>query len=216
MILTNLEIIAQLKTICQKKGYAFFENGDYNLNIIFVRKDDIFDNRFSDTLYIAFKINGIWQLLTIPCTTLAGTLGVGGEQNPLTGTQTGTGVSGTAVIVEGQYRGVYQFIDTYTGWLWYPYFAQIKSMKYYRDNDKNGRISRGQIYEGNYATNLHRMSNNGIISEFVNFWNVGWSQGCMGSIEPEFKKMLPIVREAVKRYGDKFTMTLLHQNDFAI
>ncbi len=211
---TQLATIAQLKAICLKKGYAFFENGDYNLNMIAIRENDEFENTFSDTLHIAYKVNNVWELLTTKWTTLAGTLGVGGEKNPLTASQTGTGVSGTAVIVEGQYRSVYQFIDSYTGWLWYPYFNQIKPMKYYRDNDKDGKITRTTIHEGNYATNMHRMSNNGVESNQVNFWNVGWSQGCMGNPEPQFRLILPAVREAVKRYGDKFTMTLLHRKDF--
>lgn len=207
--------IQVLKQVCQKKGYSFFENGDYNLNIIAIRENDVFENTFSDTLHIAYKVNNIWQLMTIPFTTLAGTLGVGGEQNPLTAQQTGTGVSGTAVIIEGQYKGAYKFIDTYVGFLWYPYFMQIKPLKYYRDNDKNGIITRGKIYEGNFGTLLHRMSNNGVESKQVNFWNVGWSQGCMGSPEPQFKKILPIVRQSVKMYGDLFTLTLLHRNDFS-
>ncbi len=210
----QLATIEKLKSVCQKKGYAFFENGDYNLNIIAIRENDLFENTFSDTFHLAYKVNGVWELRTTKWTTLAGTLGKGGEKSPLTGAETGTGVSGTAVIAEGQYRGAYQFVDTYTGWLWYPYFDQIKNLKYYRDNDKDGKITRTTIYEGNYKTNMHRMSNNGVRSEQVNFWNVGWSQGCMGSPEPQFKLMLSAVRESVKIFGHKFTMTLLHRNDF--
>lgn len=211
--MTDAQIIEQLRATCKRLKYAFFEKGDFNLNIIAVRENDIFENAFSDTLYIAYKVKGVWQLLTLPWTTLAGTLGIGGEQNPLTGAQTTTGIDGTAVILEGQYRGVYKFVDSYTGWLWYPYFDQIKDMKYLRDNDKNGVVTRaGKVYEGNYKTNMHRMSNNGIPSRFVNFWNVGWSQGCQGNPEPEFRKLLFAVREAVKLYGDIFTCTLLHRN----
>lgn len=209
------EEILRLKNACQKLGYAFFENGDFNLNLIAVRENDVFENTFSDTLNIVYKENGIWKLEKYNWTTLAGTLGVGGEQNPLTASQTGTGVSGTAVIVEGQYRGVFRFVDSNnynTLWLQYPYFDQIKNMNYYRDNDKNGIISRGRIYQGNYKTNLHRMTNNGVISRFVNYWNVGWSQGCNGCPEPDFKKIVDLVRKAVVLYGNVFSYTLLHRN----
>ena len=138
--------IEQIKAVMLKKGHKFFENGDYNLNIIAVRENNVFENTFSDTLYIIFKKAGVWQNIVLPWTTLAGTLGVGGEKNPLTGTQTGTGVDGVAIIAEGQYLGVYQFIDSYKGFLKYPYFAQIKNMHYYRDNDKNGIITKGMLY----------------------------------------------------------------------
>lgn len=212
--MTDAQIIEQLREVCKKKGYAFFERGDYNLNLIGVRENDAFENTFSDTLYCAYKEKGVWKLITIKWTTLAGTLGIGGEKNPLTGAQTGTGVDGVAVILEGQYRRVYRFIDTYNGWLWYPYFDQIANMKYLRDNDKDGLISRkGKVYEGNYKTNMHRMSNNGVESNQVNFWNVGWSQGCQGAPEPDFRKLLFAVREAVKRFGNVFSYTLLHRND---
>ncbi|TAG01837.1 MAG: hypothetical protein EAZ44_07870, partial [Cytophagia bacterium] len=52
-----------------------------------------------------------------------------------------------------------------------------------------------RIYNGNYKTNLHRMTNNGVISRFVNYWNVGWSQGCNGCPEPDFKKIVALVRK---------------------
>lgn len=209
------EEILKLKNACQKLGYAFFEDGDFNLNLIAVRENDVFENTFSDTLNIVYKENGLWKLEKYNWTTLAGTLGVGGEQNPLTASQTGTGVSGTAVIVEGQYRGAFRFVDSNnynTLWLQYPYFDQIKNMNYYRDNDKNGIITRGRIYNGNYKTNLHRMTNNGVISRFVNYWNVGWSQGCNGCPEPDFKKIVALVRKSVALYGNIFSYTLLHRN----
>lgn len=209
------EEILRLKNACQKLGYVFFENGDFNLNLIAVRENDVFENTFSDTLNIVYKENGIWKLEKYNWTTLAGTFGVGGEQNPLTASQTGTGVSGTAVIVEGQYRGVFRFVDSVNYnrlWLQYPYFDQIKNMNYYRDNDKNGIITRGSVYNGNYKTNLHRMTNNGVISRFVNYWNVGWSQGCNGCPEPDFKKIVALVRKAVALYGNIFSYTLLHRN----
>jgi len=40
-----------------------------------------------------------------------------------------------------------------------------------------------------------------------------WSLGCMGAAEPEFKKILPIVRASVKLYGDKFTGTIIESKD---
>jgi hypothetical protein len=212
--MTTAETVERTREALRKKGYAFFEAGDYNLNIIGVRNKQIFDNKFSDRLILLYKVNGIWRTLETAWTTLAGTAGKGGEQNPLTAQETGTGVSGTAVIIPNQYRRVYKFVDNYFLWLSYPYFAQVNNMQYWRDNDKNGKITKGKIYSGNYATNLHRMSNNNEPRTVINDMFVAWSQGCNGSPEPEYKKILPIVRESVKRYGDIFTYTLLDKEDF--
>jgi hypothetical protein len=53
--------VAQLRAVLKKKGYAFFESGDFNLNIIAIREDDKFDNKFSDTVHIAYKVFGKWR-----------------------------------------------------------------------------------------------------------------------------------------------------------
>ncbi|MDX1903796.1 MAG: hypothetical protein SFU27_06510 [Thermonemataceae bacterium] len=207
--------IEQIKAVMQKKEYVFFEKGDYNLNLIAVRENDSFENTFSDTLYVIYKVKGIWQMLVLPWTTLAGTKGIGGEQKPLTGAQTGTGVDGVAVIVEGQYRSVFNFVDTYTGFSKYPFFNQVQPMNYYRDNDRDGKITRtGKVYRGNYATLLHRMSNNGVASNEVNTEWASWSQGCNGCPEPEFARLVELTRKAVKLHGTLFTYTLLHANSF--
>lgn len=206
----------QVLSVMEKKGYLVFKNGNYNLNIIAVRENDEFENNFSDTLYVIYYISGAIKMLEIPWTTLAGTKGKGGSNNPLTGKETGTGVDGVAVIVEGQYRKAYEFVDTYNGFLSYPYFNQIwgYELDYYRDNDKDRWITRGKIYKGDYRTCLHRMSNNGVNSKEVNLDFVPWSQGCNGAPEPEFKKLVELTRKAVSLWGNKFTYTILHAKDF--
>lgn len=210
----QLKIIENLKKICQKKGYAFFENGDYNLNIIAVRENDNFENEFSDTLYVAYKVKGVWELYTSVWTTLAGTLGFGGEKNPLTGQFTGTGVDGVAVILEGQYRGAFRF-ENNLSWLNFPYLRQVKPLKYLRDNDKNGLITRnGKVYEANYQTHLHRMTNDNVTRNQVNTITEAWSQGCNGSPHPNFKELINLVTLSSQIYGNIFTYTMLHRKDF--
>lgn len=217
----------QLRTAVKNKGYTFFDN---SVNLIGVRTDDVFDNQFSDFLHVAYTDYATNQkkVLTLPWTTLAGTLGKGGVYKPLTvgGTNVKTNkwevVTGVAVLVEGQYRGAYKFIDDYVTWLSYPFFNQVGDVLVYRDGTINDIIDRGGsvIHKGKFGVNIHRMSNNGTVSKFVNFAEsqyapngVTWSQGCQGSPEPEFKKLLPIVRQDVKRNGNIFSYTLLHQRD---
>lgn len=212
--LTNLHV-EKIRAIFKSKNYAFFDTGIYNLNIIGIRENDIFENTFSDTLNVIYKDETQqWQILQTPWTTLAGTLGKGGEKKPLTGVETGTGVDGVAILCEQQIRAGYYFVDDYVTWLKYPFLNQIKSAFYYRDNDKNGIITRDKKYFGNYATNIHRMSNNAQNAQQINSNLVAWSQGCNGSPEPEFKKLLALLRKASFLYGKQFTYTIIHRNDF--
>ncbi len=213
--LINLHI-EKVQEIFKKKNYAFFSKGIFNLNLIVIRENDLFENTFSDTLNVIYKdATNEWQILQTPWTTLAGTLGKGGEKNPLTGIETGTGIDGVAVLCEQQIRAGFKFVDTYKGFTKYPYFDQIKEADYYRDNDRNGIITRTrQIYKGNYKTCLHRMSNNNQNSNQVNFSFASWSQGCNGSSEPDFRQLVELTRKAVASYGNIFTYTIIHRNDF--
>jgi hypothetical protein len=206
--MTTSQIVEQHREACRRQNYVFFETGEDNLNIHAIRNDQFFDNGFTDQLRIIYRRNGQWQVFESKFTTLAGTKGHGGEQRPLTGAETGTGVSGVAIIIPSQYRRVYKFVDNYWQWLAYPFFQQIDNMLYWRDNNRNGVVDKGKIYTGNYGTNLHRMGNNNQEKDWVNSETEWWSQGCHGAPEPQFRGILPIVRRAVPKYGDVFSYTL--------
>ena len=54
--------ISRLKSIMERKGYAFFERGAYNLNIIGFRSETRIANRFDDRLVNVFKNEeGEWK-----------------------------------------------------------------------------------------------------------------------------------------------------------
>lgn len=212
--------IEEIRNVILSKGYAFFENGDYNLNIIAVREDDVFDNKFSDTLYVIYKVSGKWIIKTFPWTTLAGLYGKGGEKQPYTASETGTEEGGVAIILEGQYRGAFKYVPN--GWK-YPfqrYLQQVKGLNYLRDNDKNGIISRETAIgrdNKNYMTHLHSMSPKGTggASMLVSYPGYSpWSAGCNGCPNVEFEQFLGIVEKAVPLWGNVFTYTLLHAKDF--
>jgi hypothetical protein len=212
------KIIQYILLVYKKLGYIFFDEGDYNLNIIVIRENDFFENTFSDKLYVIYKVSGIWKILELPWTTLAGTLGFGGEQSPLTAAQTGTGQDGVAIILEGQYRRALKWIRN--GWR-YPfvkYLKQIKAFRYLRDNNRNYKIDRNlPVQVGIYQTHLHPMSPKGLFSKFVNYLFSPWSQGCMGCPEPDWRKLEELIELAIKMrpdLGDEFTLTILHRKDF--
>lgn len=190
----------ELKSFVELKEYRFFDFGDYNLNFIWIRTNDQITNYFTDLLYVAYRVNGEEKLIIIPATTKPGIKG--GTDSPITY----EGITGTAVIVPGQYSGAWKFIDSYSGFSSYPYFSQVKPISYWRDGDKDLLIDEVQLQEGKiFGTHWHRMSQNGVTGYPIN----NWSLGCMGAEEPYFKKLLPVIREAVKRYGACFTGTII-------
>ena len=54
-------------------GYAVFEDGDYDLNIIGISTSDDTPNIFNDYLVVAFKENGVWKEEAFAITTDPGT-----------------------------------------------------------------------------------------------------------------------------------------------
>lgn len=200
----DLPLYDKLKTFVEKKGYVFFDTGDFNLNIIFNRTSNVFTDHFTDIMYVAYRENGEKKTLSIPATTKAGSYYV---QHPITY----QGVTGVAVIAPGQYRGVYQFVDDYVTWLNYPFFRQTKGMNYYRDFDKDNTLDEVQYQKNQiFGTHIHRMSNPGVTGQTI----YNWSAGCMGAEEPNFKQILPLARAAVKTWGNSFTCTIMEAKDF--
>lgn len=212
--------LEQVKDVMLAKGYKFFEQGDFNLNLIAIRMDDKFDNQFSDILIIPHKVHGEWVMPSFGFTTLAGTLGKGGAFNPLTAAETGSGVDGTAVILEGQYLQGLIYQKNGNRYPFIEYLKQNRKYKYLRDNDKDADVDRDSVkQEDIFFTHWHPMSPiiGGVPtkSKQVNYNGAAWSQGCMGSdADTWYNGILPIIRQAVKIWGNVFSPTILHAKDF--
>jgi hypothetical protein len=193
--------LEQIKAALAKKGYSYSDKKDF-CNFIWVRESDVITNVFSDNLYLV--VNG--KVIRIPVTTKPGLKGSILEPTTV------EGVTGTAIIMPGQYLNAWQFRDTDKEFSEYPYFRQIKPINYWRDGDKDNQIDRVQPQLGKiFGTHWHKMSKvNDRGSGQVN----NWSKGCMGAAEPDFKTILPYVRTHVKLYGDLFTGILLEAVDF--
>jgi hypothetical protein len=192
-----------LKDILLSKGFKFY-SGKLNLNFIWERTNDVITNKFTDWLHIAYEDeNNIQTVLTIPATTKPGIKG--STDSPITY----EGVTGTAVICAPQQcGGAWEFRDTDQEFSKYPYFRQIKPINYWRDGDKDQMIDHVQQQNNKiFGTHWHKMSPNGSYgSGLVN----NWSLGCMGSPEPEFKKILPLVRKSIPLHGKYFTGTIIY------
>jgi hypothetical protein len=198
-----------LKKVVESKGYAFFDKGDFNFNFIWVRNDLHATNHFTDDLYVAYKEDGVEKVLAVKCTTKPGLRG--SLLNPLTV----EGIKGTAVIKEGQYRGAWQFIDSYSQFSKYPFFRQVKPIDYFRDGDMDEEIDLVNEQKNKlFGTHWHRMSNFNDQRQIDKFEINNWSLGCMGAPYPEFKKIVSLVRKSLT--GNKFTGTIINANDLNV
>ena len=54
----------QIESTVKAKGYKWFENGDYNLNIVGVRNGETLNevtNKFDDCITLSYRKDGEWQ-----------------------------------------------------------------------------------------------------------------------------------------------------------
>jgi hypothetical protein len=183
----------------KSKGYLWFENGDFNLNIVGVRNSQpgaLVTNIFDDLITVSFKENGIWKYHEFAITTDPGRKAVKDFSNP----------KGVARLIPNQYRGMHK-IRLHKGK--YEALGQEKPCSVWRDKNKNMTFDEVIIDTGLFGINIHR-SNPKTQSEYVE----NWSEGCQ-----VFKKVLDfnifmeICRKAEKIWGNSFTYTLLNSND---
>ena len=184
-----------------KKGYAFFDRDKrYNLNIIGVRRvEGAAPNKFDDTIVAIYRNQEkAWEVFTSDITTDPGFYWL---QEPMN-------VNGTAILVPGQYRGVYKR-DLHLG----KYEALCQrgaEVSVYRDanSDRRHDMDSSTIDTGFFGINIHKA---GRASSQVD----KWSAGCqVFSHSDEFATFMDLTEEGAQRYGNSFTYTLLLETDF--
>lgn len=188
----------QLQTTMIAKGYAWFDNGDYNLNLVGIRTRDNRANTFNDRLAVAFRTVERPHLFVFDCTTDPG---VYWREQPIN-------LEGTAIVKPGQYRGLWQ-LGKHQGK--YDALVQRGLVTVYRDNNKDAVLDMLYMPEerGHFGINCHRASAEGT-SSTVN----RWSAGCQVLANPDdFALLMALCRKAAALYGNSFTYTLLDEGD---
>lgn len=205
MIKTQLNtklLTYNFEELFKKKGYAYFTKGAYNLNIIGIRNNTTsqVSNKFDDYIVVTYRTNiGEWKRLIFPATTKPG----------LTVFKNPTNVKGAPILVPNQYRGTWM-IGKHRGK--YKALCQCKSVKVYRDNNKNDIIDLlpETIDEGMFGINIHK-SSDFRLPDYVN----NWSAGCqvLQSLS-NFNTLMSLADKQVKQgLGNKFTYTLLNASE---
>ena len=195
--------VDHIRRSLERKGYRFFENGDYNVNIVGIRNSltkNKVTNRFDDLITLSYKIDGEWKYHEFECTTDPGTHWVENIMRE----------EGVAILKEGQYPGSHK-IRKHQG----RYYAlgQQNPVKVYRDANKDGiyDYDESTVDEGLFGINIHRATKYaGKKSSQVDKWSAGCQVIAKNSEWHQFLGICQIAREI---HGNSFSYTLLESND---
>ena len=207
--------MAKLKGLCAKimaekyrkiflnKGYAFFERGNHNLNIVGVRNSSGDASRFDDFIIVINKSSGSWVCDTYPITTEPGPSIL---RRPIAAVKH----KGTAILVPDQYRSTYE-IGTHGGKRRYTALVQRGGkVKVVRDNNRDSKPDyHNPEEEGWFGINIHRHWGS---DARVNTGGV--SAGCqVFQSSEDFYEFMDTCEQAASKWGNKFTYTLINQED---
>ena len=189
----------QIEKAVKAKGYKYFENGDYNMNVIGIRNSapgNKVTNVFDDWISISFKENGEWKFFIWAATTDPG-------KAPMAEGNNGTG---TARIVPGQYPGSHM-VGLHQGK--YEALKQKANVKVYRDANKDMAYDESKITEGVYGINIHKAGQD---STWVDFWSMGCT---VFKRVKDFDVFMKFCKTAAKLHGNSFTYTVIESKDIA-
>ena len=225
--------INNYKAIAIKEGFEIFEADykDCNINIWGVRSKNRIAGTFDDLMIVFWKYNGVWHQETFKITTDPSDISLINTTHKL----------GCAIVKKGQYKGIWK-LDFHKDRKDHPALRQVKEITVYRDFNKNdvldipdvkslkpSRINtynyQGGIvkdyysnsiliyreHRGIFGINCHRASMYQLLQR------VGlYSEGCQvhQSYSKYTKEFLPIIKEAVEKWGNKFSYTLINEEDF--
>jgi hypothetical protein len=180
---------------CAKLGYKYFENGEYNMNVIGVRNSEPgkkVTNVFDDWMTLSYKNDkGVWCFHKWACTTDPGTKAVKHFHN----------AGGVARVVPGQYRASH-FVGLHQGK--YKALKQCGPVKVYRDANKDMVFDETKVDTGVFGINIHHAGADSAVVE-------NWSEGCQ--VFKRIKDFDEFMRIVQLDKGTKWTYTLIESKD---
>ncbi len=185
----------------ESRGFDVFKNDTkpYNLNIVGIRASQPTTNKFNDLMCVFWKYEGQWNMYKMQCTTLPGLYWL---ENPMNS-------KGCAILKEGQYKGVYE-IDLHNG-KYEAICQRLGPVTVYRDDDKDTEYDmlEGTEQTGMFGINLHRASAYKELDDVDKN-----SAGCQVIQDPnEYEVHMGIASMTAEIWGNKFTYTLINEND---
>lgn len=193
----------EIQAVVESKGYRWFTNKDYNLNIVGVRNSSTNNkvtNKFDDKLTVSYKKNGRWKFFCFDCTTDPGDDWVDAPMSS----------KGVAILKPGQYRGSHT-IRLHAGK--YEALGQKSPVKVYRDRNLDDKydFNESSVDEGVFGINIHRATGHaGKKSTYID----KWSAGCQViAANDDFQTLMKICRKARDIWGNSFTYTLIESKN---
>ena len=192
-----------IESTIKSKGYSWFDQKDYNLNIVGVRNSSTGDevtNSFDDKITLSYKVDGEWRFHSFDCTTDPGRYWV---ENIMR-------VEGVACLKAGQYSGAYA-IGLHRGK--YDALRQQRNVTVYRDSNKDGcyDLDDDNTQTGLFGINIHRATARaGKTSTQVD----KWSAGCQViAANEDWNEFIEVCYKARDVWGNNFTYTLIESKD---
>lgn len=204
MIKTSLYskcFIYNFQKLFQQKGYAWFDKGAYNLNIIGIRKNNPSNkitNLYDDVIIIDYNTEVSHKRQIFNITTEPGTYYMKHLCN----------TNGTAILVPNQYRACWQ-LGLHQGK--YKALVQRKPVSVYRDGNKDDvyNLEPITIQNGLFGINIHRSDKNQTRDTIDKY-----SAGCQVFNDPtDFNAFIRLCEKQKARYGNSFTYTLINEED---
>ena len=193
----------QIEQAVKAKGYRWFENGDYNVNIVGVRNSETnneITNKFDDCMTLSYKVDGEWNFHCYECTTDPGTYWAENIMRE----------SGVAILKPNQYRGSHK-IRLHRGQ--YEALGQEGPVQVYRDNNKDEvyDLIEEKVEKGLFGINIHRATKwEGKKSSQVD----KWSAGCQViAANDDWEEFMSVCRKARDTWGNSFTYTLIESKN---
>ena len=197
------------QTVKQMTDYAWFEKGDYNLNIVGIRNSESgtkVTNKFDDKITLSYKTGtdkngkgGTWHFHCYDCTTDPGTHWVENIMRK----------DGVAILKPGQYKGSH-IIRKHQGR--YEALGQDRPVSVYRDDNRDQwyNLYEESVQTGLFGINIHRAT------KYANKKSTQvdkWSAGCQViAANNDWREFMSICRKARNTWGNRFTYTLLESN----
>lgn len=179
-------------------GYLWFSGGAYDLNLVGIRTKDSTSNAFNDFFCVAYNDGKADMLLVFPATTDPGLFWRLNPEN----------VSGVAIVVPGQYRGMWK-IGRHHGK--FPALVQARPVEVYRDNNHDSILDTGADVKretGMFGINCHHAKFEGKSVQVDK-----WSAGCTVIADYlDHQTLMEICEKAAEKWGNSFTYTLLTED----
>lgn len=198
--------------VAQDKNYWCVDGTcqDYDCFVFGVRNSNIdqTEDQFDDFICIMYSLGGYLRFQVFKGTTDPGKPHL---TNPIF---PAAQAEGTAIMVEGQYRGAYRLGKHGSGNWRHDALQQVMPIKIYRDSNKDEVLDMSDYQKtstGMYGINIHASSLWGELDKVGRY-----SAGCqVFAIGAEYREFINLCKaQSIKGLGDRFTYTLFNEEDF--